>query len=234
MLADWFGLQYVEGYALLSLNDEPALAMPHAWVPDAPAGAYEVTTPLPGLAYCGMPFSVERADDTTWWSDASVLDDWKRKHSLLCQPSQGETLLRHYRPSLASRQLRRRKRQGFTLFGALARHAPILRSVCVLLMVLSLVVLPAQVQGAPANFVLTWQHQQDASTPATGYAVQRCIQSDTTCTMSDLPGATQIPYATPTYTDSTIQPNISYCYQVAAVNQFGRSPYSSTFCGQIG
>ena len=151
-----------------------------------------------------------------------MLDDWKRKHALLCQPSQGETLLRHYRPSLASRRLRRRKRQGFTLFGALARHAPILRSVCVLLMVLSLVVLPAQVQGAPANFVLTWQHQQDASTPAIGYAVQRCIQSDTTCTMSDLPGATQIPYATPTYTDSTIQPNISYCYQVAAVNQFGR------------
>jgi hypothetical protein len=65
MLADWFGLQYVEGYALLSLNDEPALAIPHAWISDAPAGAYEVTTPLPGLAYCGMPFSVERADDTT-------------------------------------------------------------------------------------------------------------------------------------------------------------------------
>jgi hypothetical protein len=97
----------------------PRLLWPHAWVSDAPAVAYEVTTPLPGLAYFGMPFSVERADDTTWWGDASVLDDWKRNHSLLCQPSQGETLLRHYRPSLASRQLRRPKRQGFTLFGAL-------------------------------------------------------------------------------------------------------------------
>jgi hypothetical protein len=200
--------------------------------------AYEVTTPLPGLAYFGMPFSVERADDTTWWGDASVLDDWKRNHSLLCQPSQGETLLRHYRPSLASRQLRRPKRQGFTLFGALARHAPVLRSLCVLLMVLSLVVLPAQVQGAPANFVLTWQHQQDLSTPATGFAVQRCIQSSTTsgtaCNMSDLQGATQIPYTTPTYTDSTIEPNVTYCYQVAAINQFGHSPYSTTFCGQLG
>ena len=52
--------------------------------------------------------------------------------------------------------------------------------------------------------------------------------------MSDLQGATQIPYATPTYTDSTIEPNVTYCYQVAAINPFGRSPYSIMFCGQLG
>ena len=79
------------------------------------------------------------------------------------------------------------------LFGAPARRAQILRNVCVLLVLLGLAVLPAQAQGAPASFVLTWQHQQDASTPATGYAVQRCIQSDTACNMSDLPGATRDP-----------------------------------------
>ena len=177
--------------------------------------------PLSWLAYVGRHLSVERTDKAMGGGEASGLDEWQRHHPLPPSTSAEETPLR-------------RKRQGLTLLGALARRAQILRSACVLLVLLSLAVLPAQAQGAPASFVLTWQHQQDASTPAIGYAVQRCIQSDTTCTMSDLPGATQIPYATPTYTDSTIQPNISYCYQVAAVNQFGRSPYSSTFCGQIG
>src|SRR5262245_48776062 len=168
-----------------------------------------------------MLLSVERTDDAIWRGDALVLKNWKCHYPLPPATFVGETPLR-------------RNRQGFTLLDAPARCAPVLRRACVFLVLLGLAVLPTQAQGAPASFVLTWLHQQDTSTPATGYAVQRCIQSDTACNMSDLPGATQIPYTTPTYTDSTIQPNITYCYQVAAVNQFGRSPYSSIFCGQLG
>src|SRR5689334_5283553 len=97
--------------------------------------------------------------------------------------------------------------------------------VCALVLGFQLAGSLARAQGAPASFVLTWTHTQDNTNPATGFAVQRCVQTAQTCPMVDLDGATAIPYAAPTYTDSTVQANITYCYQVAAVNQFGRSPY---------
>lgn len=92
----------------------------------------------------------------------------------------------------------------------------------------------AQAQGTPASFVLTWSHVQDPATPAVAFSIQRCTQSGTNCSMTDLTGATSIPYTSMTYTDSTILPNLQYCYQVASVNQFGRSPYSSQFCAMLG
>jgi hypothetical protein len=92
----------------------------------------------------------------------------------------------------------------------------------------------ALAQGTPASFVLIWQHQQDASSPAVSFALQRCLQSGSTCNFTDLAGASALPYTTPTWTDSTITANVSYCYRVAAANQYGRSPYSSTFCAQLG
>ena len=122
-------------------------------------------------------------------------------------------------------------------------RGPVLGLVCTLVLGFHLAGRLASAQGAPASFVLTWTHTQDSTNPATGFAVQRCVQPATAtpvagsgesdCPMVDLDGATTIPYATPTYTDSTVQANRTYCYQVAAVNQFGRSPYSTRFCGWI-
>jgi len=87
---------------------------------------------------------------------------------------------------------------------------------------------------AAAAFQLTWQYTQDAANPATGFALQRCVQTTTSCSMSDLTGATAIALATLAYTDLTITQNVTYCYHVSATNQFGRGPYSTTMCGKLG
>lgn len=120
MLAEWFELQYVEGYALMTLgqDDTDGIALPHAWLATPDSTAYEVTTPEPWAAYFGIPFSVERADDATWWGDACVLDDWRRGHPLLKERWEGEKPLQHYTPSIALRTLRAKKARGHQLFGA--------------------------------------------------------------------------------------------------------------------
>jgi len=121
-LAVWFDLQYVEGYGLLALGGEAAHAMPHAWVSNGTGVAWEVTTPAPWLAYFGMPFSVERADDAMWWGDSCVLDDFQRGYPLLRERWTGDKPLKNYRPSPGLRRLRQHKRQGGRLFGTLPRQ----------------------------------------------------------------------------------------------------------------
>ena len=93
--------------------------------------------------------------------------------------------------------------------------------------------IPAQAQAASA-FQLTWQYTQDATNPATAFALQRCVSSGTLCTMTDLAGAAALPLTTLTYTDTTIAQNVTFCYRVSATNSFGRGPYSSTICGKLG
>ena len=114
------------------------------------------------------------------------------------------------------------------------RRNPGLGRLCGALALLLLAGSLALAQSTPAAFVLTWQHLQEVATPSTGFAVQRCLQSGGSCVFSDLAGATNIPYTSPTWTDSAIQTNLQFCYKVASVNQFGRSPYSSTFCATLG
>jgi hypothetical protein len=81
------GWTYVEGYAL-----EPLTRMPihHAWGLDERGRAIELTWRVPGLAYLGVPFAVERADDCSWVGDATVLDDYRRAWPLLRERWQGE------------------------------------------------------------------------------------------------------------------------------------------------
>jgi hypothetical protein len=75
--------RYVEGWALLSVGGEPGIGLEHAWVTPGDGVAYEVTTDAPWLAYWGIEFSVERADNCTWEGDATVLNDYRRHHPLL-------------------------------------------------------------------------------------------------------------------------------------------------------
>jgi hypothetical protein len=90
-IAAAYGLPYVEGYSLLTLKDEAPTMLHHAWNLDAQGLLLDTTwVPYPGLAYCGVTFSVERADDCTWNGDASVLDDWRRGWPLLQQEWHGE------------------------------------------------------------------------------------------------------------------------------------------------
>jgi hypothetical protein len=82
--------RYVEGWGLISVGGEPRLALHHAWVTPGDGLAYDVTAPEPWLAYWGMEFRVERSDNCTWEGDASVLDDYRRRHPLLRQRWPGE------------------------------------------------------------------------------------------------------------------------------------------------
>jgi hypothetical protein len=80
------GGRYVEGYAIPLPFAEP---VHHAWV-QLDGRYFELTWPSPGLAYHGVEFRPERADDCTWNGDASVLDDFRRGWPLLQEPWQGE------------------------------------------------------------------------------------------------------------------------------------------------
>lgn len=80
------GFKYVEGYALPRITP---LAIHHGW------NSYEgklldVTWRNTGLAYFGVEFHVERAQDATWNGDASILHDDKRGWPLFKEKWQGE------------------------------------------------------------------------------------------------------------------------------------------------
>jgi hypothetical protein len=99
------GLRYVEGFALFpcvvayNLNSksplvlpDPAQAMPvsHAWNTDAQGRLIDATWCNGALAYRGVEFSLERADDCCWNGDGCVLDDRHRGWPLLRERWQGE------------------------------------------------------------------------------------------------------------------------------------------------
>lgn len=100
-----YDIDYVEGYAL----DPGALWLPihHGWCADAgglvdptwatgePILARQSRRPtllrgVPGAAYLGVRFSLERADDCTWNGDQNVLNDFERGWPLLREPWTGE------------------------------------------------------------------------------------------------------------------------------------------------
>lgn len=54
-----------------------------------------------GLTYLGVEFSLERADDCSWYGDGSVLDDWKRDWPIFREPWTGEKPIPGYKPSPA-------------------------------------------------------------------------------------------------------------------------------------
>lgn len=109
-IAELLDLRYVEGYALpfyLASQHVQFGAIHHAWVWDPVVqAAYEVTWPAIGAAYCGVTFSVGRADDATWNGDASVLDDFNRGWPVLREPWTGEDFDREWEPTEALRVIR--------------------------------------------------------------------------------------------------------------------------------
>ena len=102
------GLRYVEGFAAPA--GFTALPIHHAWNLDASGGLVDLTW-TEGLAYVGVEFSVERADDCTWNGDASILDDCNRGWPLFRQPWTGEKPILGYYPTEALKLARRLARQ---------------------------------------------------------------------------------------------------------------------------
>lgn len=81
---------YIEGVALTGDGTELTL---HAWNinPEHPDIVIDRTwAEAPGLIYCGVHFSVERADDCTWNGDGCVLVDPDRGYPLYREPWTGE------------------------------------------------------------------------------------------------------------------------------------------------
>jgi len=85
-----YDIPYIEGYALLGLDGQ-TLALHHAWNLDAHGRVIDVTWhPYVGLAYLGVQFAPERADEATWNFDGTILEDDKRRYPLLREPWHGE------------------------------------------------------------------------------------------------------------------------------------------------
>lgn len=80
------GYKYVEGFAL----SPEGYVIPHAWCERPDGRLHDATWMNTALAYVGVEFSVERADDATWNGDGSVLQDEKRGDPLFRQLWRGE------------------------------------------------------------------------------------------------------------------------------------------------
>lgn len=80
------GLRYIEGYALAPDGN----VFLHGWCSNSFGHLLEVTWPVLGSIYLGVEFSIERADDSLWNGEASVLDDSRGCWSILRERWRGE------------------------------------------------------------------------------------------------------------------------------------------------
>jgi hypothetical protein len=110
----WFaavmhGVPYIEGMALA-----PRLPVPvhHAWNLDVDGKLADTTWMNEGLAYIGVQFSVGRADNATWFDDATVLDNPRDHHKIYRQPWTGENFNLHWRTSKPMRLLLKERNGG--------------------------------------------------------------------------------------------------------------------------
>jgi hypothetical protein len=83
--------KYIEGYALAPILEIGGFPTAHAWNVTPEGVLIDSTWRNTGLAYFGVEFSVERADEATWDGDASILNDWHRGYPLFQKPWTGET-----------------------------------------------------------------------------------------------------------------------------------------------
>ena len=83
--------KYIEGFALAPVSATGVWATHHGWNVDEYGQLVDSTWLNTGVAYLGVEFSVERADDASWVGDASVLEDWRRGFPLFRKHWTGET-----------------------------------------------------------------------------------------------------------------------------------------------
>lgn len=88
-------LKYIEGFTL-SPKGEIIL---HAWNATESGELIDSTWANTGLAYYGVEFSVERADDAIWNGDACVLNDENRNYPIFQKRWTGEDYKLAWPPS---------------------------------------------------------------------------------------------------------------------------------------
>jgi len=81
-----FGMPYVEGFAMSPKGD----VILHAWNADENGDVHDSTWCNTGIAYIGVEFSAERADDAIWNGDNCVLNDENRNYPIYQKPWTGE------------------------------------------------------------------------------------------------------------------------------------------------
>ena len=81
-----YGYRYVEGFALAPTGE----VILHGWNAKPDGSLHDSTWMNTGLAYIGVEFSVERADDATWNGDALVLNDENRNYPVFQKRWEGE------------------------------------------------------------------------------------------------------------------------------------------------
>jgi hypothetical protein len=107
------GLRYVEGIAVPQITSGAFFPCEHAWNTDAEGRfAFDATWHEPGVAYFGVEFSVERADDATWNGDSCVLNDYQRRHPLMRQEWKGEDWAKRWPKSRRLDLIRRNYKAG--------------------------------------------------------------------------------------------------------------------------
>jgi hypothetical protein len=110
-------VKYIEGFALpgstliagvrMPSLDVPRYPIHHAWNLDVDEDLADTTWMNTGLAYIGVEFSVGRADNCTWFDNATVLDNPRNGFAILRQPWTGENYNRVWRKSKAMKQILR-------------------------------------------------------------------------------------------------------------------------------
>jgi hypothetical protein len=109
VLAATHGLGYVEGFVVAPDDGKIIL---HGWNEDPTGHLVDVTWCNAGVAYLGVRFSVERADDAGWNGDGCVLNDEHRNYPIYQQPWQGEDYARQWPHSDRLEALQRRPPTG--------------------------------------------------------------------------------------------------------------------------
>jgi hypothetical protein len=83
------GYRYVEGYAMPNIG--LPLAVHHAWCLDGDGHLIDNTWEVPGLAYLGVPFSLDVARRALGRRGNTVLDNPEARHILFRNPFRCET-----------------------------------------------------------------------------------------------------------------------------------------------
>lgn len=87
LLAAQRGYRYVEGVALAPLLPFP---VHHGWNLTPEGELFDSTWMNGGLAYIGVEFSLGRADNASWFDDATVLDNPRNRFKIYREPWTGE------------------------------------------------------------------------------------------------------------------------------------------------
>lgn len=116
------GYHYIEGLAIPDIRI--TLPVYHGWNIDHRGRLVDTTWENTGLAYCGVEFSIGRADYTQWFDDASVLDNPRNQNAIYKEPWTGENFNLVWRKSKALKQIEEAKAKRNAVAEIIGKEVP--------------------------------------------------------------------------------------------------------------